>query len=239
MPFSGLEGGRARIRLEQIDVKLFRLLEGFRYVSASTGAVFEVTPEVLTETDLTSVPAGFRWFVNPYGRQTLPAMLHDCLIDSGRAQRATVTPGLGRGVPDREEADDLFLEALHDRGVPRIRRFLMWASVTFVTRFRHAGSRVRAGMVMWSLAAAAGTWLVFSGWVTSSWAWVLAGVLAPLPFSVLWGRSWFAAVCFGYGVVFLLPSTIVVHVSYALYWAAEKLLEQVGVSTPPPDFDKF
>ena len=247
MPFSGPSGvGDARIRLQQVDAKLFELLEAFRY-SRPSGAVFDVTPEILGKTDLTSVPAGFRWFVNSYGRHTLPALLHDCLIDTERAQRATQPLAGVVAAPTRAVADDIFLETLQLQQVPRIRRYLMWAAVTFATRFLYSGWLVRTGMIVWTLAALVGTLLVYStvswpDWTRveiADWSRLAVGILAPMPFAVTWGRSWFAGICFGYGIVFLVPATIVVHVSFALYWVVEKILQLLGLSTAPPDIDKF
>ena len=98
MPFTGPAGvGDARVRLEQVEPKRFVLLEGFRYRSPATGKRFEVTPKSLHKTDLASVPFLMRWFVNSYGRHTLPALLHDCL--GGRALRLCGDAGR-RTTPD-------------------------------------------------------------------------------------------------------------------------------------------
>ena len=106
MPFAGPAGvGDAVVKLQQVAPKDFVLLEGFRYTSAS-GVAYEVQPTALGSTDLASIPYVFRWFVHSYGRHTLPALLHDCLV-RGACASATAAP-----VPSRVEADDLFLEAM-------------------------------------------------------------------------------------------------------------------------------
>ena len=238
MPFSGLEQGcAARVQLEQVDAKEFRLLQAFRYVDPE-GRTFVVTPDILGPTDLTSVPFGFRWFVNSYGRHTLPALLHDCLIDAQRAKRALQSGGT---VPDRRGADDLFLAAMGEQRVAKIRRHVMWSAVTFNTRFCHLGWAARIGMILWTLAALGGTTLLYSGAVAAPphWAWIAIGAAGPLLFAWLWWRSAWAGICFGYGIALLLPAGIVVHVSFLLYWCLERLLAAFGLSSPPPTFRHF
>jgi hypothetical protein len=229
MTFSGPGGiGPARVRLEQIKPNRFVLLEGFRYRS-DAGAEFELTPATLGETDLTSVPFGFRWFVNSYGRHTLPALLHDCLVRPDCA-REVVQPDAAP--PSRAQADDVFLEALRDQGVPFVRRHLMWASVVFNTRFTRAGALGFALMCIWVAAAASGTVSFFGGiWWWFPWLPIIAA-LAPIPFALLWRTKWRAGIWFGYGVVFLAPAGLAVHASYAAYWALESFI--VRTNRPPP-----
>ncbi len=68
-------------------------------------------------TDLASVPAYLWWFVASHGKHTLPALLHDQLVDD-RDQ-----------APKREEADLVFRYALRESDVSWLRRRLMYIAV--------------------------------------------------------------------------------------------------------------
>ncbi|WP_336708587.1 DUF1353 domain-containing protein [Oerskovia sp. USHLN155] len=75
-------------------------------------------------TDLASVPMPLWGVVASYGRQTLPAILHDAtskLADSGR-------PASSRRAA-RRDADHLFHDTLRETGTGPVRRGLMWAAV--------------------------------------------------------------------------------------------------------------
>ena len=74
-------------------------------------------------TDFASVPRVFAWFLPPYGRYTMPAILHDYLW------RAAV-PG---GQLKWPEADGILRRAMRECGVPFLRRWIMWASVRLAT----------------------------------------------------------------------------------------------------------
>jgi len=232
MPFSGPGGvGKARVQLEQISPKRFKLLRGFRYEPEVGGAHYEVTPEALESTDLTSVPFLFRWFVNSYGRHTLPSLLHDCLVRGDCAQAVTGPPGTSP--PTRSEADHIFLEALRAEETPWIRRRLIWSAVTFSTRFSHSGPLSTTLMILWILGAVAGTALFVAGvWFGIPLMYVAAG-LAPIAATLLWGPERRAGIWLGYGVIFLLPAAIVVLGSYLVYWLAERAL-----NTPSPPSPK-
>ena len=238
MPFSAVDASApAKVQLEQVDAHRFVMLQAFRYVDPA-GRTFVVTPEILGPTDLTSVPFGFRWFVNTYGRHTLPALLHDCLINAPLARRALQS---GVPAPDRQGADNLFLVAMGEQGVPTIRRHLMWSAVTFNTRFTHLGWVARIGMILWTLAALAGTFMLYRGAVapTLDWVSIVAGVAGPLPFALVWGRSRWAGLWFGYGIALLLPAAAIVHLSYFFYWGTEHVLAAMGLSTRPPPWRHF
>ncbi len=251
MPFCALDGTvPAPVKLEQVESKKFELIEGFRYVDDLSRKVFEVTPMGLGPTDLTSVPFLFRWFVNAYGRHTLPALLHDCLIRGECAKDATVS---GQP-PTRAEADDIFLEALCEQGVPFIRRHLMWAAVTFNTRIRYESAGVRAAMWIWVVSAIAGTALVFAPWWWSALDWFphlgpvpllsLLAVLAPNAGALLWGRKRRAGLWFSNGIPLLGPPGVVVLAWFGAYKLMENVYARVfhsrfGRTTPPPSVKDF
>ena len=66
------------------------------------------------------MPAVLQWIVLRYGQHTLPALLHDQLVDNDL-------------VHDRERADRIFRDAMGEQGVPIVRRWLMWAAVSIGT----------------------------------------------------------------------------------------------------------
>ena len=251
MPFTGPGGvGDARIMIEQVEPKKFELLEGFRYTRGATGEAFDVTPAGLKETDLTSVPFLFRWFVNAYGRHTLPALLHDCLIRGKCAKTASprATP------PTRAEADDIFLEALTDEEVPFIRRHLMWAAVTFNTRIRYERTSVKVAMWLWVAFALTGTTLVFAPWWCSWFDWFphlgpipllsVAAILAPNAGARLWGSKYRAGWWFSNGIPLLGPPGVVVLVWFGAYKGLEEAYRRTfpskfGKTSPPPSVKDF
>lgn len=92
--------------------------------------------------DLITVPAGFvtdlasipRWgwiLLPPDGPWVKAAIVHDFLYaTSGTAQWKRRRDGRARADPyTRAEADDVFKEALQNRGVDRLRRLILWAAV--------------------------------------------------------------------------------------------------------------
>ena len=126
MPFYEVDGDTpARVVLEQTGPTTFRVVEPFRYVDAVTGEQF-VVPDPRwgdAETDLASVPGILLWFVPRYGQHTLPALLHDQLVDHDLADR-------------REKADRIFRDAMGEQGVRFLRRWLMWTAVSLATMVR-------------------------------------------------------------------------------------------------------
>lgn len=82
-------------------------------------------------TDLTSIP---RWgwiLLPPDGPWVKAAIVHDFLYaTSGTGQWKRRQDGRTRAEPyDRAEADGVFREALENRGVDPVRRFVIWAAV--------------------------------------------------------------------------------------------------------------
>ncbi|WP_413449948.1 DUF1353 domain-containing protein [Georgenia phoenicis] len=89
----------------------------------SRAAVQHVVPAGFV-TDLASVPAPLWGVIASYGRQTLPAVLHDLHY---AAARAAPTAPHARRV--RREADELFCATLRETGAGPVRQWLMWAGV--------------------------------------------------------------------------------------------------------------
>ena len=114
----------------------FKVLSEFGYTSqppeqAADGSSFwrpaaiEHRVPLHMDTDLATVPSFLWGVVASYGRQTLPAILHDMLCYGSQL------PGQPRPFrrKARREADTLFRETLRDSGSGVVRRWLMWAGV--------------------------------------------------------------------------------------------------------------
>jgi hypothetical protein len=85
-------------------------------------------------TDLASVPRSLTWLFPRYGRYSKAAVLHDFLCREFRspptegAAAPTVLP-----LSDRSDADEVFRLLMQELGVPWLRRWLMWAAVSWTT----------------------------------------------------------------------------------------------------------
>ncbi|MBD8061274.1 DUF1353 domain-containing protein [Oceanitalea stevensii] len=112
----------------------FEVLEEFGYTQLppdgrdatgptwSRAAVEHVVPAGFV-TDLASVPSVLWGVIASYGRQTLPAVLHDTLYAAARTARATRARRL------RRQADTLFRATLRATGAGPVQEWLMWAGV--------------------------------------------------------------------------------------------------------------
>ncbi len=222
MPFSELDGTTpARIVLEQIGPKTFRLVESFRYVDATTGDSFLVPDPRWGDlrTDLASVPAVLQWVVPRYGQHTLPAVLHDQLI------RGDLTA-------DRERADRIFRDAMGEQGVPLARRWLMWAAVslgTIVAERRWRIVLVALWVVVWTALAFRLTppFAKWDVWVLNTlvripwWSAVLAAVVGPLVLGVVWLRRYLVGVISGYGAFLFSVPLVAILIALAVYRIVE------------------
>ncbi len=225
-----LTGGGRGIALRQTSPTKFRTEEPFTYRSAD--GEWTVTPKMLGDTDLASVPWPMLWFLPRYGRHTLAALLHDWMVDNDF-----------RVFSDRRQADRIFHQALGVLGVPTLMRLIMWAAVTIKTRW-DTPDRLRLGrrlaLVLWSVSALWG----ISNFVAHLAWWDLGPFgqalieLPPgdlsglwlsvaLPFIVapLWGAdAWpqgLAAIVPG---AFVVPMSALTAVSYGLYWLLELIV---------------
>ncbi|MBD7996998.1 DUF1353 domain-containing protein [Oerskovia gallyi] len=134
-------GPAATVDLRQLPVSgrwkvWFEVLTPFGYTSrpadeqSRTGPVWrrasiEQTVPAGLVTDLASVPMPLWGVIASYGRQTLPAILHDA---TSRALADSDVPPSGRRAA-RRDADRLFRETLRETGTGPVRRWLMWAAV--------------------------------------------------------------------------------------------------------------
>ncbi len=173
-----------------------------------------ITPADVPNTDLASIPAPMRWWVNTYGRHTPAALIHDRFI------------GIPEGLPEslcsdgleEEDIDRYFRYMLADSGVEFIQRWVMWSAVALRTRWVRGGSR-RARLIAWFVFALAGVaGLGWSLWV-GSWIGVAVAMVAPVPIATLWGRQWGAGIVASYFVfpLLLLPILLAVVILSPFY----------------------
>lgn len=175
MPFVREHGGRWRscttVDLRQLPVRgrtRFEVLEEFGYTSLppdgrdaegptwSRAAVEHVVPAGFV-TDLASVPAVLWGVIASYGRQTLPAVLHDVLYAAARA-----APRATRARRLRREADTLFRATLRATGAGPVRQWFMWAGVRAFGSPAVVVPLVVVGLVLLAVAV-----LALGGWLTA------------------------------------------------------------------------
>jgi hypothetical protein len=242
-----------RFVLGQVDDDTFALEravvftrpEGMR---GGAGRELVLHPAWLNDTDLASIPSFLGWFARRHGRHTPAALLHDLLIKDEDDPWPEGLP------PDWQlepvDADLLFRELLVACEVPLVRSYLMWAGATARTRW-HSGRRRRLALLVWFVAALAGTVLVGVAIATSAW-WLLAvALLAPVPAAVLWGKQFGAGIVAGYAFWWVVLGSLPAFLAYQAYrlvewvvWHVRKRLptyrDKPPTEAPPPPvpFDK-
>ena len=222
MPFYELDADTpARVVLEQVGPKTFRILEPFRYVDASTGERFVVPDPRWGDqpSDLASVPAVLQWVVPRYGQHTLPALLHDQLVDNDL-------------VDERERADRIFRDAMGEQGVPLVRRWLMWAAVSIGTIVAEARWRlvpIAVWLLVWAALAfrltppfAAWDVWVFNTLSRVPWWWAaIAAVAGPPVLGLLWAHRYLAGVISAYGAFLFAVPLVAIVLALAVYTVIE------------------
>ncbi len=189
MPFTTVDGRP----LESVPLlyrmgREFQVTASFAYRDPRDGSVVTVPahdvsrpPTEGNSTDFASVPPFLWGLIANYGPQTLPAILHDAMVEDAR--RAPAAERLER----RRVADDLFRVALVDNGVHRLRARVMWAAVGLERYARFGGRRgtgLIAQVVIGALVLVAA---VVLGLIVSPW-WLLL-VLVPALGAAPWGRA--------------------------------------------------
>jgi hypothetical protein len=224
-PFSSEEGTQpGRIVLRQVDDDTFELVEPFSF-TAPDGRVFPVIPELLGRTDLASIPSFLGWFARRHGRHTPAALLHDQLI-TDEPERL---PEELRVPP--EEADHIFREALLASDVALVKAWVLYAGVAARTRWwRRPWGAI--GLVLWFVAALTGTGFLVWG-LTQGWWWLIAvALLAPVPASLLWGRSYPAGLVAGYAFWLVVFGSAPAWLSYQAYRVIEYVVLWVRRARP-------
>ena len=115
---------RPQPELRVLDRKFFQLVGEFVYVHGETVVTVPGCAPMpcLLRTDLASIPAPLQGLLTPYGRQLLPAIMHDDLCKRASAQGQ-------EGNALRRRADELFRLALLDEGVGPFRSRIFWVGV--------------------------------------------------------------------------------------------------------------
>ncbi|TPW74508.1 DUF1353 domain-containing protein [Schumannella soli] len=198
MPFVDLDGRPLdRVPLLYRGGRDFQLESGFAWIDPRDGTRHEVAPHDPSRpasgpqngTDLASVPPFLWGLVASYGRQTLPAILHDRLVDAvdtavDDAGRPATPAGRMRR---RDRADGVFRRALEDAGLPRSRATVMWCAVRVEGYWRHRRALGALLVAQLALGVAAVVAAVVLGAVAHPLALLL--LLAPAPFALAWGRQ--------------------------------------------------
>lgn len=230
--------GDGSIRLAQIGRVAFRLESSIRY-NGNTGlggmglpeesieVLRQVTPADVPETDLASIPAPMRWWINSYGAHTPAAIIHDRFIGS------TLPAGVSEWQIDR-----YFRFMLADTGVRVIKRWIMWAAVALRTRWATKGA-IRTALLVWFLVAISGTVMSIVALTQRDGAKLaLYAVLLPLPAAGLWGRQAGAGLIAAYLIFpFLIVPMLASLVMLLPFWLGEialsKFLEPAKAGTEP------
>jgi hypothetical protein len=239
MPFFKIDSDEpADVVLRQTSATSFRIVEPFRYVDRATGQEFRVPNEDAAddETDLASVPSILLWLVPRYGHHTLPAVLHDQLVDHEL-------------VDDRERADRIFRDAMGEQGVRTVRRWLMWAAGSIAT-IAKGSMWLIVPIAAWLLAWAALAFRVtppFAAWdvwpfnalVDLPWWWTAIAATAGPPFlAALWGRRYLAGVISGYGAFLFAVPLVAILLALGVYWAFEGALAVMRRRRPEQPVDR-
>ncbi|WAB83964.1 DUF1353 domain-containing protein [Microcella daejeonensis] len=185
MPFETVEGAPLDgVPLLYRMGREFQVTRPFAYRDPRDGTVTRVPahdtsrpPVEGNSTDFASVPPFLWGLIANYGPQTLPAILHDAMVE--QARRAPEAERL----PRRRVADDLFRIALIDNGIHLLRARVMWAAVSLESRWRHGGTAGRVLIAQVALGALALIAATVLGVLLSPW-WMLGlalpAALAPL-----------------------------------------------------------
>ena len=132
-------------------------------------------------TDFASVPPFLWGLIASFGKQTLPAILHDSLTQDARLAPANQRLEL------RRTADEDFRVSLIDSGVHQLRARVMWASVGMERYARHAGVLGIAIIAQLSIGVLAISASVVLGTIAHP-LWLLLGVV-PAIAALAWGKN--------------------------------------------------
>lgn len=237
MPFTDLHGGPLdRVPLLYRGGRLFQLEQPFRWTHPTEHGGFVVpahdpqrpATEKWNATDLASVPPLLWGLVASYGRQTLPAILHDALVDE-----LDRLPFAER-YPVRRRADDAFRVALQETGVTWFRALTMWAAVALQREWQLR----RARAVLLIAQVTVGVLLLVGSVVAVALgapAWVLAAIAVPALLGALWGRDAPLAIAAAYLAAIYLPLLAAAGVASAIeYLVAVIAWLAIGRRGAPP-----
>ncbi|NLE82800.1 MAG: DUF1353 domain-containing protein [Rhodococcus sp.] len=232
MPFqvSVSDTNRPQPRLRVLGHKYFQLEDSFVYVHDDTVVEVPGCMPCTLRTDLASVPAPLRGLLTPYGRQLLPAVLHDDLCRQAREAGAD-------GMLLRRRADELFRLALLDEGVGQFRSLMFWVGVEVgrywdFTRIRRYVLIVQhvLGMLCWVVGV---PWAVWSG----NGAVALGLLVLPILSALFWRRDFPVAVLGCLVLPLVAPTYLLTIATAAVLWIPDGLAWMFGrrrTRTPPP-----
>jgi len=190
MPFL-TEGGEPldRVPLLYRMGRDFQVTEGFGWLDPRDLATIIAVPahdttqppRVGNSTDFATVPPFLWGLIASYGKQTLPAILHDHL-----AYEALIAP-VGGQLELRKTADEVFRIALMDSGANRLRARVIWAAVGIERYARYASGLGILLIAQVGLGVAAVIASVVLGIVASP-LWLLLA-LAPGIAAIPWWRN--------------------------------------------------
>ncbi|GAA2087379.1 hypothetical protein GCM10009840_26630 [Pseudolysinimonas kribbensis] len=207
MPFLDPDGAPLPpLALSYLGDRAFRVEQPFRWVDPRDGASFEVPAGQLT--DLASVPSFLWGLVASYGRQALPAILHDTLSD-----RADDAPAATRDAV-RRDADLRFRRALVESGVTVLRARTMWTAVALN---RYAEFRMPIAILLFvqaivSIVAIVGAVVL----AALGHPWWLLLLPAPAVLAIPWWRDAGLALCAAYLGALYLPLVVAAALSTAV-----------------------
>lgn len=237
MPFTDLDGGPLdRVPLLYRGGRRFQLERGFRWSHPTDGWSFTIPPhdpdrpatERFNSTDLASVPALLWGLVASYGRQTLPAILHDRLVD----EVDVASPA--ERYPLRRRADAAFRVALQETGVTWLRALTMWAAVSLQREWQLRRGRA----VLLTLHLVVAVALIVAPVVAvalGASAWWLLLIVLPAVLGAIWGRDADLAIAAGYLGAIYLPLVVAAGLASAVeYLVALVVWLAIGRRGAPP-----
>jgi len=240
------------LRKRPVEAEEFVMVRRITYSSRNYGEVVVPGPRLEDlMTDLTSVPAIFTWLVPKTGAHLPAALIHDGIVEDRGQTRPTYEATGEDGQPrvlSRDEADEIFRDAMADTGTGLIRRWVIWAGVTVATmilgrQVPNWSTRQRrqyrlAALAMIVAVVVLGVWATLDlvdltgdaslPWMGERELWVellggLAGAIAiPLLIGLAWGKFWQAGWIAGPLLALVLPVTLVVGPAAAAYVVGER-----------------
>ncbi|MFZ2172634.1 MAG: DUF1353 domain-containing protein [Rhodococcus sp. (in: high G+C Gram-positive bacteria)] len=223
---------RPRPEFRVLDHTHFQLTSRFVYVHGDTVVAVPQCPaeRCVLRTDFASVPAPLQGLLAPYGRQLLPAIMHDDLCTQALAQGPA-------GMSLRRRADDFFRLALLDEGIGPFRSRVFWVgaevgrfwSFTRYARFLLIAQHV-LGMVCW---------VVGVPWASATAHYLPAIGLLVLPvlLSMLWRRDFPVALLGCFLLPVIAPTYLLTLATGAVLWVPDGLAWLFGrrwTRRPPP-----
>lgn len=204
MPFlDAADAPLPSLALRYLGDREFEVEQSFRWVDPRDGAAYAVPAG--QRTDLASVPTFLWGLVASYGRQTLPAILHDALSDGADHAPA------GAGDAVRRDADLRFRRALVESGVTVLRARTMWTAVALN---RYAVFRMPLAILLF-VQALVSIAAIVGGVVLAALGqpWWLLLLPAPGLLALPWGRDADLALCAAYLGALYLPLVVAAAVS--------------------------